>query len=247
MLEKTPKTKKTDEPVVVKKYANRRLYNTETSTYVTLEDLAAMVRSERDFVVYDAKSGQDLTHGVLTQIIVEQESRPGGNPMLPIPFLRQLIRFYGKGIERMVPSYLQVSLESLAREQDRFTQQFTSAFSSSPFEAYQEQARKNIEMFEKAMAVFSPFTGGMPPGGKAGDETATCAGDQQSADAAAKAAAAAQATATPQGRQSSKAGPAMAQRDNADSDDSAASKEELARVKSQLDDMQKMLDKLSKR
>jgi polyhydroxyalkanoate synthesis repressor PhaR len=151
------------EPVVIKKYANRRLYNTETSTYVTLEDLAQMVRSERDFVVFDAKSGDDLTHSVLTQIIVEQESRSGGQTLLPIPFLRQLIRFYGDAMERMVPSYLQVSLETLAREQDRFRKQFTNAFSpQGAFEAYQEQARKNLAMFEQAMAMFTPFSTGKP-------------------------------------------------------------------------------------
>ena len=94
------------ETVVIKKYANRRLYNTETSTYVTLDDLGGMVRSDRDFVVYDAKSGDDLTHSVLTQIIVEQENRQGGQTLLPVPFLRQLIRFYDDSIGRMVPGYL---------------------------------------------------------------------------------------------------------------------------------------------
>lgn len=159
------------EPVVIKKYANRRLYNTETSTYVTLDDLAEMVRSERDFVVYDAKSGEDLTHSVLTQIIVDQEGR-GGNSLLPIPFLRQLIRFYDDNMGRLVPSYLQYSLESLTKEQERYRKQFAhlfsaNAFGASPFaanpfgtaalEAMQEQARKNIAMFEKALAMFSPF------------------------------------------------------------------------------------------
>jgi polyhydroxyalkanoate synthesis repressor PhaR len=146
------------EPVVIKKYANRRLYNTDTSTYVTLDDLAAMVKSGRDFVVFDAKTGDDLTHSVLTQIIVEQESRMGGQTLLPIPFLRQLIRFYGDSIERMVPSYLQVSLETLAKEQERFRKTFADAFTpAGAFEAYQEQARKNLAMFEQAMAMFSPF------------------------------------------------------------------------------------------
>jgi polyhydroxyalkanoate synthesis repressor PhaR len=159
------------EPVVIKKYANRRLYNTETSTYVTLEDLAEMVRSERDFLVYDAKSGEDLTHAVLTQIIVEQEGR-SGNSLLPIPFLRQLIRFYDDSMGRLVPSYLQYSLETLTKEQERYRKQFAhlfsgNAFGASPFaanpfgtaalEAMQEQARKNIAMFEKALAMFSPF------------------------------------------------------------------------------------------
>ena len=146
------------EPVVIKKYANRRLYNTETSTYVTLDDLAGMVRSDRDFVVFDAKTGDDLTHSVLTQIIVEQENRTGGQTLLPIPFLRQLIRFYGDSVERMVPSYLQASLETLAKEQERFRKQFAGAFTpAGAFEAYQEQARKNLAMFEQAMLMFSPF------------------------------------------------------------------------------------------
>jgi len=155
------------EPVVIKKYANRRLYNTDTSTYVTLDDLAAMVKSGRDFVVFDAKSGDDLTHSVLTQIIVDQESRMGGQTLLPIPFLRQLIRFYGDSIERMVPSYLQASLETLAKEQERFRKTFAGAFTpAGAFEAYQEQARKNLVMFEQAMAMFSPF--GKPPGARPG-------------------------------------------------------------------------------
>ena len=107
MLNKAETSAEKKEAVVIKKYANRRLYNTETSTYVTLDDLAAMVRNDKDFVVYDAKTGDDLTHTVLTQIIVEQESREGGQNLLPIPFLRQLIRFYDDSIGRMVPGYLQ--------------------------------------------------------------------------------------------------------------------------------------------
>jgi len=156
------------EPVVIKKYANRRLYNTETSTYVTLEDLAQMVRSERDFVVYDAKNGEDLTRAVLTQIIVEQESQPGAQTMLPIPFLRQLIRFYGDSMQRMVPSYLQVSLETLVREQERFRERFPAAFTPhGAFEAYQDQARRNMELFEQAMSMFRPFQ----PDGENSDAT----------------------------------------------------------------------------
>lgn len=146
------------EPVVVKKYANRRLYNTETSSYVTLDDLAAMVKIERDFVVYDAKSGDDLTHAVLTQIIVEQESNRGSDTMLPVPFLRQLIRFYGDSIEKMVPSYLQISLDSLTKDQDKFRKQFSTVLTpAGAIEAYQEQARKNLALFEQAMGMFSPF------------------------------------------------------------------------------------------
>ena len=158
------------EPVVIKKYANRRLYNTDTSTYVTLDDLAAMVKSGRDFVVFDAKTGDDLTHSVLTQIIVEQESRMGTQTLLPIPFLRQLIRFYGDSVERLVPSYLQVSLDTLTKEQERFRKTFAGAFTpAGAFEAYQEQARKNLAMFEQAMAMFSPF-GNKLPASKPGDE-----------------------------------------------------------------------------
>ena len=157
------------EPVVIKKYANRRLYNTETSTYVTLDDLAAMVKSERDFIVYDAKSGDDLTHAVLTQIIVDQEGRMGGGQtMLPIPFLQQLIRFYGGNMQKMVPSYLQVSLASFAKEQEHFTKQFSTVFTpAGALEVFQDQARKNVALFEQAMSMFVPFGGvaktpGMP-------------------------------------------------------------------------------------
>jgi polyhydroxyalkanoate synthesis repressor PhaR len=158
MLNKSDPPGDKKEPVVIKKYANRRLYNTETSTYVTLDDLAAMVKSERDFVVFDAKTGDDLTHSVLTQIIVEQESRMGSQTLLPIPFLRQLIRFYGDSIERLVPSYLQISLDTLTKEQERFRKTFAGAFTpAGAFEAYQEQARKNLAMFEQAMLMFSPF------------------------------------------------------------------------------------------
>jgi polyhydroxyalkanoate synthesis repressor PhaR len=170
MLSKSDAATGKKEPVVIKKYANRRLYNTETSTYVTLEDLARMVRSERDFVVFDARTGDDLTHSVLTQIIVEQESRAGTQTLLPVPFLRQLIRFYGGAMERMVPSYLQVSLETLTREQDRFRKQFANAFTPhGALEAYQEQARKNLQLFEQAMTMFSPF--GAKLGAKADDAT----------------------------------------------------------------------------
>ena len=143
-------------PVIIKKYANRRLYNTETSSYVTLEDLGEMVRSERDFLVYDAKTGEDLTHSVLTQIIVEEEGRTGSN-LLPIGFLRQLIRFYGHSIEQLVPKYLEFSLATLTREQEKYRKQFTDAFGAAAFEAMQEQARQNMAMFERAFSMFTPF------------------------------------------------------------------------------------------
>src|SRR4029453_8778735 len=141
--------------VIIKKYANRRLYNTDTSTYVTLEDLAEMVRSQRDFVVFDAKTGEDLTHSVLTQIIVEKESR--GTNLLPIGFLRQLIRFYGDSMQRLVPSYLEFSLDSLTRQQEQYRRRFAHAFGTAAFEAMQEQVRKNFATFEKALGLFTPF------------------------------------------------------------------------------------------
>src|SRR3569623_1879725 len=170
------------EAVVIKKYANRRLYNTETSTYVTLEDLAKMVRGDRDFVVYDAKNGDDLTHAVLTQIIVEQERREGGQALLPIPFLRQLIRFYDDSIARMVPRYLQFSLEHLVIEQSRFREQFASAFSNpaAAFDFYQQQARQNMAMFEQAMSMWTSFgsPNGMPAEGQPGAAASTESGDR---------------------------------------------------------------------
>jgi len=158
-------------PVIIKKYANRRLYNTDTSTYVTLEDLAEMVRSERDFVVYDAKTGEDLTHSVLTQIIVEQESR--GTNLLPIGFLRQLIRFYGDSMQKLVPSFLEFSLDSLTREQEQYRRRFAHAFGTAAFDAMQEQVRKNFATFERALGLFSPFasTGEGEGEGAAGNET----------------------------------------------------------------------------
>ena len=157
------------EPVVIKKYANRRLYNTDTSSYVTLDDLAEMVRANRDFVVFDAKTGDELTHAVLTQIIVEQESK--GENLLPIRFLRQIIRFYGDSVGRMVPSYLEMSIDSLTREQDRYRKQFASAFGTSALDAMQEQTKQNMAMFEKALGMFAPFRAGEQRG-PAGDATA---------------------------------------------------------------------------
>jgi polyhydroxyalkanoate synthesis repressor PhaR len=147
---------KSDGPVTIKKYANRRLYNTGTSTYVTLEDLAAMVKAGDDFVVYDAKSGEDITRSVLAQIIFEQENKEGQN-LLPINFLRQLIRFYGDSMQMLVPRYLEVSIESLTREQQKFRDQMAQAFGGSPFGALEDQVRRNMEMFERAFAMFTPF------------------------------------------------------------------------------------------
>ena len=147
---------KSEHPITIKKYANRRLYNTGTSTYVTLEDLASMVKGGEDFIVNDAKTGEDITRQVLAQIIFEQENKEGQS-LLPIAFLRQLIRFYGDSMQMLVPRFLEVSIESLTREQEKFRQQMAQAFGGGPFGALEEQVRRNMEMFERAFAMFSPF------------------------------------------------------------------------------------------
>jgi polyhydroxyalkanoate synthesis repressor PhaR len=154
--------------IVIKKYANRRLYNTATSTYVTLDDLAAMVKQGTDFVVYDAKNGDDITRSVLTQIIFEEENKGEQQNLLPIPFLRQLIRFYGDQMQAFVPGYLEMSLDQLTREQEKLRDQFLGAFGvpAEPFKAMEEQTRRNMAMFQEAMKVFTPFAGmpGAAPG-----------------------------------------------------------------------------------
>jgi polyhydroxyalkanoate synthesis repressor PhaR len=147
---------KSDEPITIKKYANRRLYNTGTSTYVTLEDLASMVKAGEDFLVHDAKTGEDITRQVLAQIIFEQENKEGQS-LLPIAFLRQLIRFYGDSMQMLVPRYLEVSIDSLTREQEKFRNQMAQAFGGGPFGALEDQVRRNMEMFERAFAMFTPF------------------------------------------------------------------------------------------
>jgi polyhydroxyalkanoate synthesis repressor PhaR len=153
-------------PTIIKKYANRRLYDTGTSTYVTLEDLAGMVKRGEDFVVCDAKSGEDITRPVLTQIIFEQEGKEGQS-LLPIAFLRQLIRFYGDSMQMLVPSYLEFSIDKLTRDQQKFRDQFNVALGgggfadpSRGFQALEEQARKNMAVFRQALTMFNPF--GLP-------------------------------------------------------------------------------------
>ncbi len=147
------------QPTVIKKYANRRLYHTGTSTYVTLEDLAGMVRQGEDFVVYDAKSGDDITRTVLTQIIFEQENKEGQN-LLPVTVLRQLIRFYGDSMQALVPSYLEFSMNNLSQEQHKLRDQMAQAFGPGAFQAMEEQVRKNMSFFTEAMRMFSPFPQG---------------------------------------------------------------------------------------
>lgn len=158
---------KTDQPTTIKKYANRRLYNTGTSTYVTLEDLAAMVKEGEDFLVYDAKTGDDITRSVLAQIIFEQENKAGQN-LLPTTFLRQLIRFYGDSMQMVVPRYLEQSIDTLTREQEKFRKQLTSTFSVGPFAPLEEHVRRNMELFERTFSMFKPF---VPP--RTGNAAAT--------------------------------------------------------------------------
>ncbi|RST84937.1 polyhydroxyalkanoate synthesis repressor PhaR [Aquibium carbonis] len=167
-----------DDPVVIKKYANRRLYNTGTSTYVTLEDLAEMVKKGENFNVQDAKSGEDITHPVLTQIIFELENKDGQN-MLPVSFLRQLISFYGDQMQMVVPSFLEQSMIAFAKEQERFREQMKSALPRTPMEmmnvatpikALEEQARRNVELFQNAMRMFTPFPPQNGGGAPADDE-----------------------------------------------------------------------------
>jgi polyhydroxyalkanoate synthesis repressor PhaR len=150
---------KTDQPTTIKKYANRRLYNTGTSTYVTLEDLAAMVKNGEDFLVYDAKTGDDITRSVLAQIIFEQENKAGQN-LLPTTFLRQLIRFYGDSMQMVVPKYLEQSIDTLTREQEKFRKQLASTLSGTPFAPLEEQVRRNMELFQQTFSMFKPFTPG---------------------------------------------------------------------------------------
>jgi polyhydroxyalkanoate synthesis repressor PhaR len=147
------------EPVTIKKYANRRLYNTGTSTYVTLEDLATMVKDGEDFIVYDAKTGEDITRSVLAQIIFEQENKEGQS-LLPITFLRQLIRFYGDSMQMLVPRFLEQSMQSLTSQQGKFREQMAQAFGGVGFGPLEDQVRRNMEMFEKTFAMFAPFARG---------------------------------------------------------------------------------------
>ncbi|HTW52421.1 MAG TPA: polyhydroxyalkanoate synthesis repressor PhaR [Stellaceae bacterium] len=147
-------------PVVVKKYANRRLYNTATSSYVTLEDLAKMIKDGGDFIVHDAKTGEDITRSVLTQIIVEQEQK--GQNLLPISFLRQLIGFYGDSMQFLVPGYLEQAMVSFARNQDQMRDTLRATFGLFPFGQFEEMGKQNIALYEQALKMLSPFGRGSP-------------------------------------------------------------------------------------
>ena len=148
-------------PVVVKKYANRRLYNTATSSYVTLEDLAKMIKEGGDFTVHDAKTGEDITRSVFTQIIVEQEQK--GQNLLPISFLRQLIGFYGDSMQFLVPGYLEQAMVSFARNQDQMRDTLRATFGLFPFGQFEEMGKQNMALFENALKMLSPYPIGAGP------------------------------------------------------------------------------------
>ena len=156
-------------PITIKKYANRRLYNTETSSYVTLDNLAEMVKEGKEFTVHDAKTGEDITRQVLTHIIVEEESK--GQNLLPISFLRHLISFYGDSLQAVVPNYLEHSMGSFARNQEQMRDYLDTTFGGlNPFGQIEEISKQNMAMFENAMKMFSPFygqNGAEPPIGNA--------------------------------------------------------------------------------
>lgn len=161
---------KNDGPVIIKKYANRRLYNTGTSTYVTLDDLAVMVKKGEEFTVQDAKGGDDITHSVLTQIIFEQESKTG-NTLLPVSFLRQLISYYGDQLQMVVPSYLEQSMAALSEQHEQVRAQISRGMGDNPMarnmqapmQMMEDTVRRNTEMFQQAMQMFSPFPLGSTP------------------------------------------------------------------------------------
>jgi polyhydroxyalkanoate synthesis repressor PhaR len=152
---------KAEAPVVIKKYANRRLYNTQTSSYVTLDHLASMVKEGTEFEVRDARTGEDITRSVLTQIIFEEEAK--GQSLLPIKFLRQLIRFYGDSLQSFVPGYLDMSMDGFAKNQEAMRTRLAEAFGGSG-QVIENLTRQNMAMFERAMAMFSPFGTPRRPG-----------------------------------------------------------------------------------
>jgi polyhydroxyalkanoate synthesis repressor PhaR len=154
-MAETQETPPSGERVIIKKYANRRLYNTASSSYVTLEHLADMVKKGVDFVVYDAKTNDDITRSVLTQIIFEEESQ--GQSLLPIQFLRQLIGFYGNSMQAFLPSYLELSLSSFTQQQERMRTQFSSLGQNMGAGVFEAQIAQNLALFDRAMKMFSPF------------------------------------------------------------------------------------------
>ena len=176
------KADKTD-PIIIKKYANRRLYNTSTSKYVTLDDLSQMVKAGTEFQVVDAKSGDNITRSVLTQIIFEEESK--GQNLLPISFLRQLIQFYGDSLQTMVPNYLEASMDAFSNNQERMRDYMQGAVGNpmNPFAQWEEMGRQNMAMFERAFQMFTPQgAGGSDGPGSEADAPAASTDDDSKLD-----------------------------------------------------------------
>ncbi len=148
--------------IVIKKYANRRLYDTSASAYVTLEHLSELTRQGKEFIVQDAKTGDDLTRAVLAQIIFEQENKKEG--VLPVSFLRQLIQFYGDNFQTMLPAYLEMSMKSFNQQQDKWRDYMSTTVGEDKAKAFEEQVRKNMSMFEDTMKFFAPFMPAATPG-----------------------------------------------------------------------------------
>ena len=161
------KNRKEGDPIIVKKYANRRLYNTDTSSYITLDDLATMVRDNTDFQVVDAKTGEDITHSILTQIIVDQEAS-GGEQMLPVSFLRDLISMYGNSMQSMMPSYLEASMASFRKNREQLQEAFQQGIAANPFT---RMAETNLKMMQGAAQAWIPG-GTTKPASKQSDELA---------------------------------------------------------------------------
>ena len=217
------RTSSGDGPITIKKYANRRLYNTATSSYVTLEHLCQMVQEGADFVVYDAKTGDDITRTVLTQIIVEEEAK--GQNLLPIKFLRQLIGLYGDSMQWMVPEYLDQVMEAFTGNQERMRQSIQETFGGMfPFGNLDEMSRQNMALFENAMKMFAPHK--VEPGAAAGPDSGADSGPDSGSDSVAGADAGA-------GR-ADNGGQALGEVDS------------LEKLKAQVDLLQKQLDAFGK-
>ncbi len=171
--------KTSGDPVVIKKYANRRLYNTASSSYVTLDHLCQMVKNGVDFVVFDAKSGEDITRSVLTQIIFEEESK--GQNMLPVNFLKKIIGFYGDSLQPMVPNYLEMTMDSFTRNQDQMRSQMRDSFGERfPMKEMEDIGRRNMAMFEQTMRMMNPFLA-KESGGNSGKDTDQQSGERKAA------------------------------------------------------------------
>ncbi len=225
-------------PIVIKKYANRRLYNTDTSSYVTLDDLCKMIKDGDDVIVFDAKNGDDITRTVLTQIIVEQESK-GGQSLLPTGFLRQIISYYGGNMQGLVPGYLDFAMQALNKNQGQMQEVFRNSFGSLfPMSTVQQMTKQNVALFEQTMRVFSPFAQGNQSQHPVGTPEAQQASDEQAAQAATRASASSSSSRPVQ----SNAQTAVKSAPVPDQEDGAS----IQLMQKRLDDLQKQLGALAK-